>query len=355
MAEEADNEDKTFDASQKRRDEAKQQGRFVFSQDMAGAVMLIAGIVGLMMLGPWMGGNMLDAFRNGLPQLEYVELTPTKAQEILTALYTKAVMIVGALLGVLFVAAVIVGMLQAGFHISPERLEPKFDKLDPTNGIKRVFGFGSVVKGVLASLKVILLAWVAYTVLTGRAGLLLSLGHGSLIGAAETAWLLVMRIALTMASVITVLGVADYIYQYRKFESSLKMTREEFERENKEEEGDPKIKGRRRQIARDRLRQRMLSNVPKSTVVITNPTHYAVALKYEQGVDLAPMVIAKGAGAYARRIMRVAQESNVPILERPELARTLFQAVKEEQAIPNGLFLAVAEVIAFVYRLRKKI
>ena len=352
MAEEADNEDKTFDASPRRREEARQQGRFVFSQDLASSAMLIAGISGLMFLGPWMGSHFLSAFRTDLSDLFRPDLTTLNVKEMFATLFTRGLTIVGALLGILFLAAIAVGIMQAGFHISPERLEPNFEKLNPTNGFERLFSVSAIVKGFLATLKIIMLGWIAYTVLHGRGGLVLSLGHGSLESAADTAWRLIMRVALIMSSVLAVLGLSDYVYQYRKFEASLRMTREEFERENKEDDGDPRLKARRRQIARDRIRQRMLTNVPKSTVVITNPTHYAVALRYQQGVDAAPMVVAKGSGVFARRIIQLAKENNVPVMERPELARMLYKAVKEEQPIPTGLFLAVAEVIAFVYRLK---
>lgn len=355
MAEEADNEDKTFDASPKRREEARKQGRFVFSQDLASSAMLLAGISGLIFLGPWMGANLTSAFRTELGDLFKENLTPTMVRDMFATFFTRGVTIVGALLGILFLAAVIVGIMQAGFHISPERLEPNFEKLNPANGFEKLFSFGAIVKGLLATLKVIMLAWVAYYVLHGRGGLVLSLGHGSVGAAADTAWRLIMRVAMTMSAVIAALGLADYFYQYRKFEASLRMTREEFERENKEDDGDPRMKARRRQIARDRIRQRMLSNVPKSTVVITNPTHFAVALRYRQGLDTAPIVVAKGSGVFARRIILLAKENDVPTLERPELARTLYFAVKEDQAIPSGLFLAVAEVIAFVYRLKGSI
>ena len=333
MAEEADNEDKTFDASPRRREEARQQGRFVFSQDLASSAMLIAGISGLMFLGPWMGSHFLSAFRTDLSDLFRPDLTTLNVKEMFATLFTRGLTIVGALLGILFLAAIAVGIMQAGFHISPERLEPNFEKLNPTNGFERLFSVSAIVKGFLATLKIIMLGWIAYTVL-------------------HTAWRLIMRVALIMSSVLAVLGLSDYVYQYRKFEASLRMTREEFERENKEDDGDPRLKARRRQIARDRIRQRMLTNVPKSTVVITNPTHYAVALRYQQGVDAAPMVVAKGSGVFARRIIQLAKENNVPVMERPELARMLYKAVKEEQPIPTGLFLAVAEVIAFVYRLK---
>jgi flagellar biosynthetic protein FlhB len=352
MAEDADNEDKTFEASPRRREEARQQGRYAFSQDLASSALTLAGVVGLMQLGPYMGGNLLEVFRFDFANLRFEELTNGDAQQLFAALFARGLMTAGGFLAVVFIAAFLVSVVQAGFHITPERLTPNFDKFNPAEGIKKIFSTANVVKGILAVIKVIVLSWVAYTILSGRSGTLLSLGHDSLPGAVTSAWKLTMRVALVMSAVIFALGVVDFFYQYRRFEAGLRMTREEFEREHKEEEGDPQMKHRRRQIARDRIRRKMLAAVPKSTVVITNPTHYAVALRYEQGRDTAPKLVAKGSGAFARRVAQVAREHGVPVLERPELARALFAAVKEDQEVPPGLFLAVAEVIAFVYRLR---
>ena len=352
MAEESDNEDRTFDATPRRREEARSQGRYPFSPDLSGSTLLLAGVGGMILLGPWMGANFLQEFRTGLGRLPPENLDSAGAQELLLALFVRGLTIVGGLLAMLLLTATVVGIVQAGLHLSAERLEPDFERLSPATGLKRLFSVGALVKGLFAMVKIALLGYLAYSLLRGRAGTLLSLGHDSLMGAASTAWKLVMRIALTMAAAMTAVGLADYVYQYRKFEGSLRMTREEFIREQKEEDGDPQIKARRRQIARDRMRRKMLAAIPKATVVVTNPTHYAVALRYEQGRDPAPILVAKGSGAFARRIAAIARDNQVPVLERPELARAIFRAVREDQEVPAGLFLAVAEVIAFVYRLR---
>lgn len=353
MAEGADNEDKTFDPTPRRREEAREQGRYAFSQDLGSSSTTFAGFACLMFLGKNMGSNMLSSFRTDLGRLRSDDLTPNSASEMLTNLFGNGLTVVGGFFAVLLVVAVIAGIVQAGFHISPERLGPDFSKFDPTSGVKRIISTANVVKGLLAILKVIMLSWVAYALLEGKVGSLLSLGHDRLTGAASTAWYLILRIAVWMAAVIFLLGIVDFLYQFRRFETSLKMTREEYERENKEEEGDPQFKARRKQLARERSRRKMLSNIPKATVVVTNPTHFAVALRYEQGRDVAPMVVAKGAGSFARRMSQLARDNGVPVLEKPELARALFAAVREDQPIPPGLFLAVAEVIAFVFKLKR--
>jgi flagellar biosynthetic protein FlhB len=241
---------------------------------------------------------------------------------------------------------------QVGFQINTEKLSPDFDKLNPANGVMRLFSVAALVRGGLMLLKVAALALVAYIVLEGRAGIIASLSRDRLAGAAPAAWTVVMRLALYLTGAVALVAVLDYFYQRYRFEQNLRMTKEEVKRELKEEEGDPLIKARIRQIARERTRRKMLAEVPKATVVVTNPTHYAVALRYDPTRDDAPVVVARGAGAFARRIAEVAREKGVVVIERPPLARALHAGVKEGKPIPGTLFKAVAEVLAFVYRLR---
>ena len=208
------------------------------------------------------------------------------------------------------------------------------------------------MRGGLALLKVVALGLGAYFVLKGRTGVILALNRDPLAWAAPAAWAVVIRLALYLSAAVALVAGLDYLYQRNRFEQSLRMTKEEVKREMKEEEGDPQIKARLRQLARDRSRRKMLAEVPKATVVVTNPTHYAVALRYERARDSAPVVVAKGSGTFAKRIAELARKNGVTVLERPPLARALYAGVKEGRAIPGPLFRAVAEVLAFVYRLR---
>ncbi len=253
--------------------------------------------------------------------------------------------------GLLLAVGVGASVAQVGFQINTEKLELKPDRLNPVNGVGKLFSGSSVVRGLLTVLKVLAVGAVAYFVLDGRGGSVVSLGRGRLTGAAPVAWELVLRLSLYLAGAVALVAIIDYVYQRRRFERSLMMTKEELKQELKQEDGDPQIKARIRQIARERTRRRALTEVPKATVVVTNPTHYAVALRYDPVRDTAPVVIAKGKGAFAKRIMKLARESGVPVIERPPLARAL-QAIREGQAIPGVLFRAVAEVLAFVMKLR---
>ncbi len=352
MAEDVDPESKTEEASPKRREDARKQGQIPFSAELVGAVVLLASVLALANLGKPLGEAMLNVFRHDLPKAFRGDFTALDAQVLFARTAITVLTALLPILGVMLAAGVAAAVAQAGFQITPERLELKFDRLDPTSGFGRLFSFASVVKGLLAILKVTAVAVVAYVVIDGRYGLITGLGRDRVPGAAVTAWSIVTRLAVYLAAAAVLIALIDYVYQRQRFETQLRMTKQEVKEELKESEGDPQLKARMRQVARERARRKMLQAVPKATVVITNPTHYAVALRYEAATDAAPVVVAKGAGAFAERIMALARTSGVPVLERPPLARALFKGVREGQPIPAVLFRAVAELIALVYRLR---
>jgi flagellar biosynthetic protein FlhB len=352
LAEDVDKESKTEDPTPRRREEARRQGQFPFSSELVGSAVLLTGVVGLSYIGADVWRAMLTVFRQDLARAfqpgfgieEAVDLMARTAGRLLAALLP--------LFGLVTGVGIAANLAQVGFQINTEKLAPNFDKLNPANGVSRLFSVAALVRGGLTLLKVVGLAAVAYLVLEGRAGVITSLGQGRLAGAAPAAWAVVLRLALYLTVAVAVVAVLDYFYQRYKFEQSLRMTKEEVKRELKEEEGDPLIKARLRQIARERTRRRMLAEVPKATVVVTNPTHYAVALRYDSARVAAPVVVAKGAGLFARRIAELARASGVAVVERPPLARAIYTGVKEGQPIPGPLFRAVAEVLALVYRLR---
>jgi flagellar biosynthetic protein FlhB len=199
----------------------------------------------------------------------------------------------------------------------------------------------------------VLLAGVAYLVLRSRVGAILTLGEGSIASAVATAWGVIIRLAFIVSCVFAALGFVDFVYQKVRYERGLMMTLEEYKEEMKREEGDPEVRGRIKQIARERVIQQMLAQVPRATAVVTNPTHFAVALYFKRNETPVPVVIAKGSAGLAWRIKAIAQRHGVPILERRELARALYGMVEVNQTIPLELFYAVAEVIAFVEKLRR--
>lgn len=351
MAEE--DTEKTEDPTPRRREEAREKGQIAYSTDLTGSVVLLAGVVGLIVLGPRVGGGMLDLFRTDLSILYPGDLTAVSTRDLFWRLLVRGIEFLGGFLLLLVICGILVNILQVGFHLSPEKLEPDFEKLDPSRGLGKLFSFAAVVKGILVLLKVAAIGFLAVLILRSRAGTITSLGFDSLEGSSRNAWSLTMRLALYLSAVLVLIGVIDYIYQKYRFENSLKMSKQEIKEEIKREEGDPIYKQRIRQIARERARQKMLAAVPKATVVVTNPQHYSVALRYRAGEDEAPVLVAKGKGLIAKQIAKIARDNEVPILERPPVARLLYRSVREGDAIPAELFKAVAEIIALVLKLRQ--
>ncbi len=351
MAEDVDPESKTEDPSPRRREEARKQGQIPFSTELVGAAVLLAAIVGLIYFGGDIGRTMLDIVRTDLREVRQTDLTPQAAQELVTRVTLRALGAMAPFFGALLAAGVVASAAQVGIQFTPEKLELKPDKLNPAQGAQRLFSVAALVKGGLGILKVLAIGGVAYWVLEGRSGVILMLDRHSLPGAVGSAWEVVLRLGLYLIGAMALIAAIDYFYQRRRFEISLKMTKQELKDELKQEEGDPQLKARMRQMARERMKRKMLREVPKATVVITNPTHYAVALRYDSG-DAAPVLVAKGAGVFAQKIRELARKHSIPLVERPVLARGLFATVKEGQPIPAALFRAVAEVLAFIFRLR---
>lgn len=351
MAEEQDPESKTEDPTPRRREEARRQGQVPFSAEAVGSLVTLAGVIGLIELGPGVGAAMADVFRHDLARLPAAEFGSPEAAELMTRVTVRVLAALAPFLGLLVAVGAAASVVQVGFQVNTDRLEPNFDRLNPASGFGRLFSTQALVRGLLAVLKVAAIGAVAYLVVERRAGVVTGVGRGGLSAAVAAGWGVTLRLALYLSAAVAGVAVLDYLYQRRKFEQSLRMTKQELKDELKQEEGDPQIKARIRQIARDRTRRRMLAEVPKATVVVTNPTHYAVALRYDAGRDAAPVVVAKAIGPLARRIAAVARERAVPVVERPALARALY-GVREGRPIPGPLFRAVAEVLAFVYRLR---
>jgi flagellar biosynthetic protein FlhB len=260
--------------------------------------------------------------------------------------------LLGVFLGLTVLIGVGVGVLQVGFHVSPGILAPRWEKLAPASGWSRMFSGQAWVRGLVFCLKAALAGAVAFWVVRARTTQLALLPGSTLATTTAQGWALAMRLALAVAAVFLVLGVLDFLYQRWRHTTGLMMSRQELKEELKRDEGDPLLRARIRKLQREAARKRMLQDVPRASVVITNPTHLAIALRYERGVMKAPRVVAKGAGHLAERIVELARRHAVPVLERKPVARALYKAAKVGQEIPAALYYAVAEVLAYVYRLR---
>jgi flagellar biosynthesis protein FlhB len=349
----AENEqERTEQPTPKRLEEARKKGQIPRSTELsAAAVILIVG-GGLHFLGGYMGTRLNGLMSSSLAltreqSVDESLMVPTVLTEAAHALLTCA-----PILGLTLLAALLAPMLLGGWNLSFEALVPDFTRLNPANGFGRMFSTRSVVDLAKAFAKFILLALVALLVLKQKSGELMGLGMEPTRVAIAHALSLTGYAFLMLAGTLGLIAAVDVPWQLFQHNRQLRMTRQEVREEMKESEGSPEVKGRIRSMQREIARRRMMQEVPKADVVIVNPTHFAVALKYDDKRMRAPVVVAKGADLIAARIREVATESLVPIFEAPPLARALFKSVEIGNEIPATLYVVVAQVLTYIYQLK---
>jgi flagellar biosynthesis protein FlhB len=351
MAEEND-QDRTEQPTSKRLEEARKKGQIPRSSELNAAAVIVVVGGGLHYLGGYMGGrlNGLMSASLNLTREQSVDeslMFPTLVTEVAHALIACI-----PLLGLTLLAALLAPMLLGGWNFSFEALVPDFTRLNPANGFGRMFSARAGVDLAKAFAKFLLLAMVAVLVLKQKTGELLGLGMEPTRVAIAHAISLTGYAFLMLACSLGLIAAVDVPWQLFQHNKQLRMTRQEIRDEMKESEGSPEIKGRIRSMQREIARRRMMQEVPKADVVITNPTHFAVALRYDELKMRAPVVVAKGADVIAARIREVAGENLVPIFEAPPLARALFKSVELGNEIPATLYVAVAQVLTYIYQLK---
>ncbi len=342
---------KTEAPTPRRREQARDKGQVARSGDLSSGLTLLAGTLILWVSGDALGAELLEMLRLDLLQLTPADWTFDRISNTTAAAMVQILHVVGVLSGALLVLGVLIDGIQAGFRITWEPLKPDWSRLSPVKGWSRIFSISSVIKGAMALLKLAVVCMVAWWIVGGQPNRIAVSGHGSLRQAVQNAWDLGIGLAIAIAAGMVLVGLLDYLYQRWKYEQDLKMSRQEVQDERKQEEGDPHVRGRIKQMQRELAQNQMIRDVASATVVLTNPTHYAVALQYKGGSMATPKVIAKGAGVLAKRITKVARENDIPVLERKMLARTLYAAVDVGQEIPVTLYQAIAEILAYVMRL----
>jgi flagellar biosynthetic protein FlhB len=354
MAEEF-GQSKTFAPTPRRRDEARKQGHVALSLDLTNSVQLLAAVVGL-----WFGASAIAFGLLDIMRVDFADMPRVSASnELLTARLGSSILraagLVASLVGLLLVTGLAISTSQVGFAVVPSLLSPRLDRMSLAKGWERMFSSAAAMRGVMSVLKVAIIAGVTAWILRGKLGQLQILAECNLATALAGAWNITIRLALAVAAALVVIGAADYLYQRWRQEHALMMTAQEMKEQLREDDGDPATKARLRRLAREVTKNRQMKDVPSATVVITNPTHLAIALRYDRGTMPAPRVVAKGSGLLARRIADLARRHGVPVIERKPLAQALFKAVKVGQEIPAALYYAVAEVLAYVYRLAQSV
>ena len=340
--------ERTEEPTPRRLQEARKEGNIPNSRDLTAAIALL----GTLLLLKVFGGGIFEAMLSMTQAIgESFSPAPDALGPWIGRVATTAMRVVLPLL--LFMMLLTAGgsAVQAGVPVSLTRLKPKLDKLNPVNGIKRLFKLDSLTRVGMGVLKMILIAAVAYLTIMGDINTVLSAGTTGPRGAFDMACTLMYKLALRMALILLLLALLDFVYQRWNWRRQIKMTKQEVKDELKNMEGDPKTRHRRRQTQLQLAMQRMSVQVPKSDVVVTNPTEYAVAIQYDESTMSAPRVNAKGKDLLALRIRQIAQQHGIPIVQRPPLARALYATVDVGQEVPPAFYRAVAEVLAYVYQL----
>ncbi|MEX0792835.1 MAG: flagellar biosynthesis protein FlhB [Pirellulaceae bacterium] len=346
--------EKSEDATQHRRDQAREKGQIPKSQDLISAAMLIGALGTLNYFGEGLIGFLADFTRDELGTVPPLQMTMNQAtHHAVLATWRLAVAMVPILL-VIMTTGIAMNVGQTGFMFLPNKLTFDVQKVNPISGFGRLFSIANAVKFGFGIFKIIVVMAVAAICIWLDIEAILGL---SSLGTLEVARYLLdsaFWISMKIGAALLILALLDFAFQRWKHEQDLKMTKEEVREEVKSMQGDPQIAARRRQVARQLAMNRMASDIPKADVVVTNPTELAIALKYDPFEMNAPVVLAKGAGLIAQRIRRLALENNIPVVERKELARALYQEANIGKPVPVDRYAAVAEVMRYIYELQGK-
>jgi len=354
MSEGADQEDKTHDPTEKRLEDAREKGDVPMAPEMRHAAMFVAMLVVMGGLGTYtiqLMGNLFVRLWGGA---EDFRLDPDGAQGFATGIFSAVGTALLPILGAMFGLALLGGILQGRPMISWSRVKPKWSKLNPVSGAMRMFGKQSLVEYAKTVTKLCLVCGVAASIAWPHAAGIDRLVGADLSSLGAAANDIVHAMLKPIAMLVGALAMFDFIWQRRAYMKKMRMTLQEIKDEYKNSEGDPHIKGKIRSIQMQRAKNRMMSNIPKASVVITNPTHYAIALQYDHGAMAAPVVVAKGVDAIALKIREIAGEHGIPLVENRPLARALYASAEIDHPIPVEHYAAVAEVISYVMKIAKK-
>lgn len=354
MADDNDSASKTEEPTPRKLEQARSKGDVAKTPDLPAFLSFAAAASVIAISGGWMSKKLAAAMLPFIANAGEISVTSAGA----TDLARVAVMASLPILIVVLSAAALAGaaghLIQTGLMFTPDKLKMDFKKVSPLGGLKRIFGLDGLMNFVKSLLKVFATGAVAWFVLKPH------LPEMNNLAATDPAIILpfasdiLRKVAFAVAGLLLVISGADWFWQKQRFTVRMRMSKEELKEDYKQSEGDPHVKARQRQIRSDRARRRMMQAVPNATVVVMNPTHYAVALKYEQGEDEAPMCVAKGLDSLALKIRAIAEEAGVPVIEDAPLARALYAAVEVEEMIPAAHYEAVAKIIGFILNGAKK-
>jgi len=352
MAEDTEQDQKTEAPTSKRRGEARDEGNLPISREMSSLFLFIGILVVLAWFGPALGRDLVSALRVLIEKPEQISLQGGGVQNVLMGVVASVALMAILVYGLLLVMAVLGTMIQTDFYVGTGKMKIDFNRLLPMNGIKQLFSMNAISELVKSFFKMVVLGYVAYRVLRPVFDEMPALGEIGLVQGMVFFHDNLIHLIIRLLIVIAIIAIADILFVRYQYTKGLRMTKQEVRDEYKQLEGDPMVKGRLRQIRLEKARRRMMSKVPSASVVITNPTHFAVALEYDGAKMAAPVVVAKGADHIAARIRALAEEHAIPMVSNPPLARALYDTAELDEPIQPEHYRAVAEVISYVYKLK---
>jgi len=348
------NQEKTEDATPKRKREAREKGQVAKSADVNAAVIMLVIIVTLY----WLKNFYLDEFSRLIVFFIDGGVGWNLSEENFKVIVQESIFAIAKLLGPILVVAVVAASIsnfsQVGFLVAPEAIKPKLENISPLKGFKKIFSIKSLVELVKSLLKVSIVGFTSYYMVRGNFTELLLTIEANARGVYFIVLSIIFKVAITAVVIFSVIAVLDYIFQRHEFNKQLRMSKQDVKEEFKQTEGDPQLKSKIKEKQRELATKRMMQDIPDSTVIITNPTHLAIALKYEVEQMDAPRVVAKGADLIAQKIREVAAEHDIPIIENKEVAWMLYENVEIGGEVPADLYQAVAEILVMLYRLKEK-
>lgn len=347
-------QERTEEATQQRRDDFRRRGQVAQTRELS-SVLLLFGIAGVFaLMGSFFLQQIMSSYKNVYDYITPGEFNKDSLFAMMGHLGLSSLVVLAPMFLLSFLFSMGSSILQVGFLVSEDAISPNLDKINPIEGFKRLFSFRSLIEGAKSLLKLAVIGYATYYVLSGSVEnipKLVYLAPGDILSFLGKS---IFDLLIGVGIVLIVIAASDYFIQRYQLEEQMKMTKQEVRDEMKTREGDPLIKARIRKIQKEVAQRRMMADVPKADVIITNPTHIAIALKYSPDKYPAPILLAKGQDYVATRIREIAQQHNIPIVENKPLARTMFKSIEVGQVIPRELFAAVAEILAYVFRLKRK-
>lgn len=353
MASEADTGERTEEATQQRRDDYRRRGQVAQTRELSSVLLLFSGVLLIWVMSRFFFTQILEVFNHSFGDSLVSEVRQEDFRTATRFALTHLSLVLLPILGVFWLIGFLSTVLQVGFIYNEEALQIRWERLDPVQGMRRLISLRSVMEGFKSVMKVSVILMICYFLLKDQLNTLprlMSFSTWQILGFLGT---LCTRLLSGVGFFMMFLAALDYFYQRWDLEKEMRMTKQEVKEEIKSREGDPMIRARIKRIQRDLASKRMMEEVPKADVIVTNPTHLSVALKYDDTM-VAPRVIAKGADLIAMKIREIAREHGIPIVENKPLARSMFKSLKIGQMIPRELYTAVAEVLSYVYRLKRK-